>query len=856
MKKSFVFITIIALLFSLIGCNTDNAPLTGSIKVSVNDSTSRTITSDVSPEAVKYMVEGTAPDGSAVSFELSESTPSWTNAEAAPGNWSFTATAYNASDRAIGSGTATATVVPGQNTTATIEVNEYSGTGNITVNLTGITSDSVSYTASIYNTIELVKSATFTEGKVSFTLPNGFYALVLSCDNASINMPAAEAVRIMKDDNLSVSYSICDQGGVEAVISNGIKPCPEMSITLSSDSVTVGEEVTATASITPGTYKYVWYVNDVMLESDNGNSVDITLEDEGGYKITCIAYDTVTGVVWSQEANVTVTAKAVSSINKVSFYSGNRLIETRNYTPDSEEPFPSLDLSEGFALAGWKAEGSDELITDESFSLPYSETGYKYYAYIDTELLRIDDTGAVYGTDVLKNSSTITEVAIPDSIKGESVISIGNWAFNYCSSLTSITIPDSVTSIGNWAFAYCSSLTGITIHDSVTSIGSYAFYGCYSLTSINIPDSVTSIGGSAFYGCSSLTGITIPDYVTSIGSSAFYDCSSLTSINIPDSVTSIGDSAFCLCSSLKSITIPDAVTSIGEDAFCGCSSLTSINVSDNNKYYKAIDGILFDKDAKTIIVYPCCKSLNYYNIPDSVTSIGSAAFYGCSSLTSINIPDSVTSIGSSAFSGCTSLTSITIPDSVTSIEDITFNCCSSLTSITIPDSVTSIGDSAFSWCTSLTSITIPESVTSIGSYAFWNCSSLTSINIPDSVTSIGEGAFVDCSSLTSITIPDSVTSIKSSTFRGCSSLTSITIPDSVTSIGSYAFNSCSSLTSINIPDSVTSIGAEAFVNCTSLSGIRINMPKDSVSGAPWGGNKTVGGTKVFSVIWSDVTVVY
>ena len=365
MKKSFVFITIIALLFSLIGCSNDNAPLTGSIRVSVNDSASRTITSDVSPEAVKYTVVGTTPDGSTVSFELSEGTPSWTNAEAAPGNWSFTATAYNDDGKAIGDGSSSATVVPGQSTSATIEVNEYSGTGNLTVNLTGITSDSVIYTASIYKMTDgnmtEVESGEFDTGIVSFTLPNGFYALVLSCDNASINMPAAEAVRIMKDDNLSVSYSICDQGGVEVVISNGIKPCPEMSITLSSESINVGEKVTATAYITPGTYNYVWYVNDVMIESVNGNSVDITLADEGVYKITCIAYDTETGVVWSQEATVNVITPRM---NTVSFYSGNRLIETRECPSGSTQSFPSIELGNGFTLKGWKAEDSDELITD------------------------------------------------------------------------------------------------------------------------------------------------------------------------------------------------------------------------------------------------------------------------------------------------------------------------------------------------------------------------------------------------------------------------------------------------------------------------------------------------------------
>jgi hypothetical protein len=187
--------------------------------------------------------------------------------------------------------------------------------------------------------------------------------------------------------------------------------------------------------------------------------------------------------------------------------------------------------------------------------------------------------------------------------------------------LTVAHIGNSVTSIGNNAFAYCTSLTSVTIPDSVTSIGSYAFYGCSSLTSVTIPDSVTSIGSAAFISCTSLTSVTIPDSVTSIASYAFFYCTSLTAITIPDSVTSIGSYAFGSCTSLTSITIPDSVTTIGIHAFSYCSSLTSIT------------------------------------IPDSVTSIGSSAFAYCTSLTSITIPDSVTSIGTGTFR-FTSLTSV------------------------------------------------------------------------------------------------------------------------------------------------------------------------------------------------------
>ena len=147
------------------------------------------------------------------------------------------------------------------------------------------------------------------------------------------------------------------------------------------------------------------------------------------------------------------------------------------------------------------------------------------------------------------------------------------------SKVKKIVIEDGVTSIGNKAFDSCSSLTSITIPNSVTSIKAATFYGCTSLTSITIPDGVTSIGYATFTGCSSLTSITIPDSVTSIGYAAFTGCSSLTSITIPDSVTSIGYATFAGCSSLTSITIPDSVTSIGESAFSNCSSLQTISLS-------------------------------------------------------------------------------------------------------------------------------------------------------------------------------------------------------------------------------------------------------------------------------------
>ena len=328
------------------------------------------------------------------------------------------------------------------------------------------------------------------------------------------------------------------------------------------------------------------------------------------------------------------------------------------------------------------------------------------------------------------DTSISGELTIPETIEGYPVTGIGEWAFENCTDLTNVKIPDSVISIGYEAFKDCTGLTNITIGKGVTSIGGCAFLNtAYYNNDLNWENDILYIGkylivtkediaGSrtvkngtkliadhAFSLSEGLTGITIPNSVTSIGYEAFYGCTGLTSIIIPNSVTYIGWNAFEGCTGLTSITIPNSVTSIGEYVFNDCTGLTSIT------------------------------------IPNSITSIGYRAFGGCTRLTSITIPNSVTSIGNFAFYGCTGLTSITIPNSVTNIGAYVFNGCSSLTSITIPNSVTYIGLNAFEGCTGLTSVTIPNSVTSIGSEAFYGCTGLTSVTIPNSVTYIDWNAF-------------------------------------------------------------------------------------------------------------------
>ena len=155
---------------------------------------------------------------------------------------------------------------------------------------------------------------------------------------------------------------------------------------------------------------------------------------------------------------------------------------------------------------------------------------------------------------------------------------IGEYAFAYCSGLTSLTLPVGITSIGEFAFSGCSGLTSLTLPAGITEIGEYAFYGCSGLTSLTLPAGITSIGDDTFYGCSGLTSLTLPAGITSIGEYAFSRCSGLTSLNLPAGITSIDKYAFSGCSRLTSLTLPAGITSIGEFAFSYCSGLTSIYV--------------------------------------------------------------------------------------------------------------------------------------------------------------------------------------------------------------------------------------------------------------------------------------
>jgi hypothetical protein len=448
-----------------------------------------------------------------------------------------------------------------------------------------------------------------------------------------------------------------------------------------------------------------------------------------------------------------------------------------------------------------------------------------------------------------------------------SLISIGSGAFYNCNSFTGdIVIPNSVITIEKDAFCFCSGFTGnLVLPNSVTTIGSGAFANCTGLRgNLVIPNSVISIGGGAFANCSGFTGnLEIPNSVTTIGGNAFHDCTGFDgNLILCNPIDSIGASAFSGCYGLVGeITIPTSVLYIGKSAFKDCRSISKVNynatsIIEENEWSDAppFEGcyctLSIGNNVESIPAFLFKNSGIIENviIPNSVVDIGRSAFQNCTELTSVFFPESINSIGESAFKHCLGLTTLIVPNSVEFVGNSAFAECAGLTSVNITNAI--IGDGMFSDCINLTSVAFNGSVISIGNNAFQNCDALETITIPNNVQHIGAKAFAYCSSLKTIfynaincnitttwlegctsfdelIIGNNVQSIPSNSFTDCEGLINVILPESLTNVGAYAFKGCSGLASINIPGTVESIGNNAFSDCQNLTSIII--PKSLTS---------------------------
>jgi len=300
----------------------------------------------------------------------------------------------------------------------------------------------------------------------------------------------------------------------------------------------------------------------------------------------------------------------------------------------------------------------------------------------DGDLTYYEEDGKITIEDCNEYAESII---IPNKIDGYPVTTIRDNAFYNCSSLKSITIPNTVTHIGGSAFGNCSSLTSISLPDSITNFDyiDSMFAGCSNLKNVKFPSKLPEIPDGMFRDCTSLEKITIPSSVKKIKGTAFQGCTSLKAVTIPSSVTEIkGYNTFENCTSLQSITIPDSVTEIGPYMFYRCAGLTNVTLP---AYITKIPGDCFSG----------CKSLKSIKLPSYIKEIGGYAFYECEKLTSINIPNNVNYIGGVAFYGCKSLTTLKLPNNLTEISSCMLQDCTSLKTLYVPKKVTSASSYAF-----------------------------------------------------------------------------------------------------------------------------------------------------------------
>lgn len=556
----------------------------------------------------------------------------------------------------------------------------------------------------------------------------------------------------------------------------------------------------------------------------------------------------------------------------------------------------SVVIEEGITTVGKNAFRECKNITTASIAasvVKLGESCFEECQYLTTFSIAAGSNLKTMDKFVFFNAYRLKTISLPEGLE-----SIGERAFYYVgtnadSKLTEITLPASLKTINNKAFINCNKLERVIFSNSsvLEKIDYSAFENCTSLTSISIPESVTTIGGSAFKGCSSLTTVNIPSGVTVINSSLFEDCKKLTSISLSKNVTAINAYAFYGCSELTSFSFgknADGTSNISvlkNGVFTNCSSLTTVEIPVNASM-KTLEDQLFKG----------CSSLSSITIPSTITELKSGSLAG-TAISSITLSANVTSIAGSTFESCNNLSEINvaegntvyyskggilfkksdnsiyifpcnfgagnavIPDGITKIEKFYFYNNKRITSITIPASVTEIADSAFENCTSLKTVTFladedgQYGLTTINRWAFYNCSSLTSITLPDTVTNIGQSMFERCSSLKNFTVSKNVTNINSDAFNQCSSLEAISVDkqnavyydicgvvfkksddsqyitpakfgygdlvmeEGPKVIGYRFFSGKSQLTSVQISASVEEIKKEAFYNCPALTTI-------------------------------------
>ena len=469
---------------------------------------------------------------------------------------------------------------------------------------------------------------------------------------------------------------------------------------------------------------------------------------------------------------------------------------------------------------------ADVTIYQHTFTNVPNVKYFDYYSYTNgnnTFYYNVFDGNAV----LQKTVTTDTDLTLPTTLGGYTLVKVGNMGVANCTTLTSIVIPANISELSDYAFSGCTGLVTVTIPATCLHVGNYAFNGCTSITTTTIAEGVKYVGDYAFFNCKNLQEIVIPDSCEYLGQGAFYNCSGMKSATIGITVPTIEDYTFMNCSSLETIVVGLKVTSIGNYAFKNCTSIGRITLR---------KGLVSIGDG----AFMNCSSISRVTLAATINDIGSYAFYGCSSLGSVTIPAAVTTIKQSTFENCTSLTTASYSGTVEVIENRAFYG-TAVSAFEFKNGLAKLGSDAFAK-TALTNVVLPDSLSVIGQHVFDHCQ-LTSVSMPSCVKldtncirifenngkemtvtirfvndAVLDNYLLYNSGAKQIVLENGIEKIGNYTFAK-NIFTEIDLPETLTDIGNYAFYLCENLNNVLVPKNTVNIGTYAFAKTFAMTNI-------------------------------------